>query len=158
MNDENLNYADPDPVVRNLESKLAATQGVVAALATDLQNLAHANQQSKQMEIHRAAQKLRDDTREFERHTPDVNDAHNSLRETRLGRIKASLKASGQPEYLAESIFNDEIARDVAGAHITGQNSAGVVYERAVEEVGWKSIHITGPRDEASDILKEIRK
>ena len=157
MNDENLSYADPDPVVQNLKSQLAATQGVVAALATDLQNLAGANQQLQQLETHQAGQKLNADTREVERHTPDVNEAINFLHEKRLGQIKASLKASGQPEHLAESVFYKEAARHVAGAAITGRNAAEVLYERA-EEMGCQSIHLTGPRGEVSDILKEIRK
>ena len=157
MNDENLSYADPDPVVQNLKSQLAATQGVVAALATDLQNLSHANQQSKQMEVHRAAQILRDDTREMERHTSDVNQAHAFVYEKRRGEIEASLKAAGQPVHLATGMLANEMARDVSGARLAGRNSGEMFYERA-EEGGYVSIHTTGPRSEASDILKEIRK
>ena len=157
MTNENLSYVDPDPVVQNLENKLAATQGVVAALASDLQNLSSANQHLKQMEIHQAGQKLRADTREFERHTPDMDEAHRFLYEKRLGEIRVSLKVAGQPEHLAEGILHNEIARDVAGTTITGRNAAEVLYERA-ENLGHKSAHLTGPRGEVSDILKEIHR
>ncbi len=150
MTDENLNYADPDPVVEGLKSDLVS-------LRRDIGNVVSLNQQAQQAEIAELTRKMTAAEREFVQHTPDYTEAAQSWKEKRLSEIRATLKASGQPEHLADRVLAGDIARIAARAEVSERNPAEVAYE-LFERAGHRSVHLDGPKTEVGSILKEIYK
>ena len=143
-------YYPTDPVVENLKAELVS-------LKTDLGNLIGTTRQAQQAEIQELGRKLTASEREFVRTTPDYEMAASGWKGKRMDEIRASLRASGQPEKLAEQILAGDIARLAARAEISGRDPAEVAYE-VFEQSGHRSVHLDGPRSEVGEVLKELRK